>query len=192
MSSCSTWSAAYLPAATPGPIPTSRSSSAAPPAAIDTLVELGTTCVTLSNNHALDYGAEALLDTFDHLEAAGITWVGAGTDLERARAPAVLEIHGHRIAVVGVTDHPPAFAAGRDRPGVAYADLRAGIPAWLTRSAAPGPATAPEAPDAVIVMPHWGPNMTSRPVAYVRARPMPWWRPVPPWWRAIRRTCSTG
>ncbi len=140
----------------------------APPAAIDTLIELGTTCVTLSNNHALDYGAEALLDTFDHLEAAGITWVGAGADLERARAPAVLEVHGHRIAVVGVTDHPPAFAAGPDRPGVAYADLRAGIPSWLTRAAAPGPATAPEAPDAVIVMPHWGPNMTSRPVAHVR------------------------
>ena len=49
----------------------------APPAATETLRRLGVSCVTLANNHALDFGAEALLDTFEHLRAAGIDWVGA-------------------------------------------------------------------------------------------------------------------
>ena len=44
----------------------------APPRAIELLAHLGVACVTLANNHALDHGEEALLDTIDHLRAAGI------------------------------------------------------------------------------------------------------------------------
>src|ERR671919_2298335 len=61
----------------------------APPAAVDVLTRLGAACVTLANNHALDFGAEALLDTLDHLDAAGIAQAGAGRDLEEARQPAL-------------------------------------------------------------------------------------------------------
>lgn len=39
----------------------------APPAAVQVLQTLGVDCVTLANNHALDYGTQALLDTFEHL-----------------------------------------------------------------------------------------------------------------------------
>src|SRR5919199_3651208 len=63
----------------------------APPVAAERLAELGVDCVALANNHALDYGTDALLDTLDHLAAAGIRWVGAGADVERARAPCVLK-----------------------------------------------------------------------------------------------------
>src|SRR5947209_7905146 len=73
----------------------------APPAATEVLHRLGVDCVTLANNHALDYSAEALLDTFEHLQAAGIVWVGAGRDRQEARAPALLEAKGVRLAVLG-------------------------------------------------------------------------------------------
>ena len=63
----------------------------APPRAVETLVHLGVDCVTLANNHALDYGLEALLDTFEHLRAAGISWAGAGENVEEARAPSVVQ-----------------------------------------------------------------------------------------------------
>lgn len=63
----------------------------APPAATEVLNRLGVDCVTLANNHALDFGPQALLDTFDHLREAGIACVGAGRRLTEARAPAVLE-----------------------------------------------------------------------------------------------------
>ncbi len=139
----------------------------APPMAVETLAMLGTSCVTLGNNHALDYGTEALQDTFAHLDAAGIAWVGAGPDLARARAPVVLEASGMRIAVVGVTDHPAAFAALEDRPGVAYADLRSEVPSWLTTAAGEARSLA-SAADVVVLLPHWGPNMVPQPVDYVR------------------------
>ena len=106
----------------------------APPQAVELLVLLGVDCVTLANNHALDYGVEALLDTLDHLAGAGIAAVGAGADLEQARRPAALAAGGLRVAVVGVTDHPADFAAGPGRPGVAYADLAVRCPtgSWTT------------------------------------------------------------
>jgi poly-gamma-glutamate capsule biosynthesis protein CapA/YwtB (metallophosphatase superfamily) len=131
----------------------------APPWAGDLLAGLGVDCVSLANNHALDFGPDALLDTLSHLDAAGVRVVGAGTNVERARAPVVLEAGGFRLAVVGLSDHPDGDAARADRPGIAYADLRNGFPEWLT--------PFPEA-DAVLVTPHWGPNMKGEPRDYIR------------------------
>jgi poly-gamma-glutamate capsule biosynthesis protein CapA/YwtB (metallophosphatase superfamily) len=134
----------------------------APPRAVELLALLGTDCVTLANNHAMDYGFDALADTLNLLAAAGIATVGAGTDLEQARRPTILAAGGLRVAVLGVTDHPADFAAGPDRPGVAFADLARQVPDWLPeaiRAAGAG---------VVLVTPHWGPNMTSEPVGHVR------------------------
>src|SRR5688500_8482610 len=72
----------------------------APPVAAELLAGIGVDCVTLANNHALDYGAEALLDTLEHLRAAGIACVGAGRDEMAARAP-------HRPAARGLSPSPP-------------------------------------------------------------------------------------
>jgi poly-gamma-glutamate capsule biosynthesis protein CapA/YwtB (metallophosphatase superfamily) len=136
----------------------------APPRAVELLVLLGTDCVTLANNHALDYGVDALLDTLDRLAAAGIATVGAGSDLDQARRPAMLTAGELRVAVLGVTDHPADFAAGPGRPGVAFADLGRGVPDWLPR----GVREADTQADVTLVTPHWGPNMTSAPVRHVR------------------------
>jgi poly-gamma-glutamate capsule biosynthesis protein CapA/YwtB (metallophosphatase superfamily) len=133
-----------------------------PPRAVELLARLGVDCVTLANNHALDYGFDALADTLDHLAGAGIAAVGAGADLEQARQPVTLTAGGLRVAVVGVTDHPPDFAAAPDRPGVAYADLARQVTGWLLDTVRGVDA------DIVVVSPHWGPNMTSAPVRHVR------------------------
>jgi poly-gamma-glutamate capsule biosynthesis protein CapA/YwtB (metallophosphatase superfamily) len=136
----------------------------APPVAAERLAELGVACVTLANNHALDFGPDALLDTLEHLSAAGIAVVGAGPDEDAARAPVVLRAGGLRIRIVAVADHPPDYEATPDRPGTAYVDLhRGGVPAWLRDRAAPGAGA-----DVVIVAPHWGPNMRAQPVPHVR------------------------
>lgn len=138
----------------------------APPEAIAHLLALGTGCVTLANNHALDFGATALLDTLDLLGAAGIAVVGAGPDVARARAPRVLEVGALRVGVVAFADHPRDFAAGVDRPGIAFADLGAGrLPEWLHDAVA----RAREMADLALVTPHWGPNMSTCPVPRVRA-----------------------
>jgi poly-gamma-glutamate capsule biosynthesis protein CapA/YwtB (metallophosphatase superfamily) len=134
----------------------------APPRAVETLVHLGVRCVTLANNHALDFGEEALLDTLAHLDAAGIRHVGAGADVGAARESALLDDGSLRLGVVGVADHPEEFAASHERPGIAYADLRAGVPTWLTE------AVRDLEPDLALVTPHWGPNMIEEPVTHVR------------------------
>ena len=128
----------------------------APPAAVQTLSLLGVDCVTLANNHALDYGAEALLDTFAHLRAAGIECVGAGPNRELARSPVVLESGGFRLAVIGCCDHPAEYAAGPDSPGVAY-----GLE-WVPQ------AVEQAQSDLVLVTPHWGPNMAPEPLPRIR------------------------
>lgn len=134
----------------------------APPRAVEALALLGVDCVTLANNHALDYGAEALLDTVSTLRDAGIATVGAGVDQRSAREPVVLDRAGLRLGVVGMTDHPRSYAAQDHRPGVAYAEDGRVIPDWVARAIAGMDA------DAVLVTPHWGPNMTSSPSSSIR------------------------
>lgn len=135
----------------------------APPVAVRALEWLGVDCVTLANNHALDYGPVALADTLSLLRDSGIECVGAGPDVDQARAVATLEAGQHRIAVVGVTDHPPDFSAGLGTPGVAFVDFSSGVPEWLVETIQGLDA------DAVIVTVHWGPNMTTEPLGYMRS-----------------------
>jgi poly-gamma-glutamate capsule biosynthesis protein CapA/YwtB (metallophosphatase superfamily) len=141
---------------TPWPEPGKPFFFRAPPAATEVLQRLGVDCVALANNHALDFGAEALLDTFEHLSAAGIAWVGAGRDLDEARRPAFLEAEGLRLAVLGASDHPRDYAAEPDAPGIAY-----GLD-WVPEAVSGLDA------DAILVMPHWGPNMTTEPSRSLR------------------------
>jgi poly-gamma-glutamate capsule biosynthesis protein CapA/YwtB (metallophosphatase superfamily) len=128
----------------------------APPAATEVLTRLGVDYVTLANNHVLDYGADALLDTLAHLRAAGIGYVGAGPDVTAARAPATFQADGFRVAVLGCADHPRDYAAGPATPGIAY-----GLD-WVDHALRDVEA------DAVLVTPHWGPNMTPEPLPRIR------------------------
>lgn len=57
------------------------------PSYINILKDMGVHGVTLANNHALDYGPEALEETFETLDGAEIAYVGAGMDRERASKP---------------------------------------------------------------------------------------------------------
>jgi poly-gamma-glutamate capsule biosynthesis protein CapA/YwtB (metallophosphatase superfamily) len=135
----------------------------APPEAAVLLAELGVDCVTLANNHALDFGEQALEDTLVHLRAAGIEWAGAGLNLADARATVTLSAGGERLGVLAFSDHPADFAAGTGRPGIAYADLRRdGVPAWVRSAIRDAEA------EMILVMPHWGPNMAPRPRQHVR------------------------
>jgi poly-gamma-glutamate capsule biosynthesis protein CapA/YwtB (metallophosphatase superfamily) len=138
----------------------------APPAAVEALAHLGVDCVTLANNHALDFGPEALLDSFQHLRAAGIGWVGAGENEEHARRSAQVEAAGERLRIVAFADHPAEYAAAPDRPGIAFADLaKRKLPGWLAAALRAGDDADV---DPVLVCPHWGPNMTPAPTRQVR------------------------
>jgi len=57
--------------------------------------------VSLANNHTNDYGPDGVKDTIATLDKAHIAHFGAGSNLSRARKPAVLERHGKKIGFVG-------------------------------------------------------------------------------------------
>ena len=140
----------------------------APPAAIDALQLLGVHCGSLANNHALDFGTDALLDTIGYLQQVGIAFVGAGRNETEARAPATFAVAGERVSVPSFADHPSEYAATETRPGTAYVDLegqqRSGaeqLPDWITAALA-------TTTGLTIASPHWGPNMIEEPLMYVR------------------------
>jgi poly-gamma-glutamate capsule biosynthesis protein CapA/YwtB (metallophosphatase superfamily) len=138
----------------------------APPAAIDSLRAIGTTAVGLANNHALDFGSEALEDTLRLLADAGLGLAGAGADDVSASRGVVVEAGGERLGLLAMSDHPREFAAAPGSWGVAYADLRTNLPDWVRAELARLRAEA----DLVLAFPHWGPNMTVRPAAWQRQR----------------------
>jgi poly-gamma-glutamate synthesis protein (capsule biosynthesis protein) len=140
----------------------------ADPVALTALQLAGIDCVTLANNHVLDYEQDALLEMLGLLEQSGMAYAGAGRCDEEARRPALLEARGLRVGVVAFTDNEPGWAATPTAPGTNWipitleeqslAPVRAGI-----RRARAGGA------ELVIVSMHWGPNMVQRPSPLFRA-----------------------
>lgn len=66
-----------------------------------TLREAGFDLVTLANNHALDFGLPGLDETLSTLQALEIPAVGAGPSPEIAHRPALFNLNGVRVAVLG-------------------------------------------------------------------------------------------
>src|SRR5918998_1907372 len=82
----------------------------APPSAIETLRAARIDACSLANNHTLDFEERGLLDTIEHLDAAGIRHAGAGRDREEASAPVVLSVpgeRGQRVGLLAFTDNMP-------------------------------------------------------------------------------------
>lgn len=80
------------------------------PEYVTILNEMGIDVVSLANNHVLDYGAEALLDTFDTLDHAGISYMGAGTDLTRAKALITKEAGGKTFGFLAASRVIPVIS----------------------------------------------------------------------------------
>jgi poly-gamma-glutamate synthesis protein (capsule biosynthesis protein) len=92
----------------------------ADPSQVEDLLGSGVDIVSLANNHMLDYGIDGLADTLAVLERAGIPQVGAGPNLEAARAPFILEGPGGRMGFLAFASTlPQGFAASAERPGIA-------------------------------------------------------------------------
>src|SRR5512133_20835 len=92
----------------------------ADPELAEALRKSGINMVTLANNHTMDFGAPALMETLENLERAGIAWIGAGKNLAAARQMALYTIKGKKIAFLGYSlTQPTEFFAGRSRAGTA-------------------------------------------------------------------------
>jgi poly-gamma-glutamate synthesis protein (capsule biosynthesis protein) len=123
----------------------------------------GIDCVSLANNHVLDFGYEGLLNMITSLDRTGIHHAGAGPDLKSASQPAIINCNGIRIGCVAFTDNEPVWEATTTRPGVFY------VPVDLhdTRLETLLDVIADVRPqvDYLIVSAHWGSNWGYEPQA---------------------------
>ncbi len=102
----------------------------APPVAAESLAIAGFDIISLANNHAMDYGPEALLQAIDLLGQQGITAIGAGSDSSKAHQPYILKINGLSLAFLGYVNVPvevagfdtQSWTATADNPGLAWGE----------------------------------------------------------------------
>ena len=83
--------------------PTNEFRFAGPPAGAIALANAGVDIVSVANNHMWDYGKDRLLETMDHLESAGVAYVGASKNPEQKWAPNIIEVHGHKVGWLATT-----------------------------------------------------------------------------------------
>jgi poly-gamma-glutamate synthesis protein (capsule biosynthesis protein) len=128
-------------------------------AAYPAMKGFGVDVANLANNHSQDYGTEAMLEGRDRLEEFGIATVGAGEDAATAGQPALFEIGGRRIAVLGFGGIVPhaGWIATDEAPGMRDGDNLETMVAAVESAA--------EVADYVIVSIHWGVELDTEPRA---------------------------
>jgi poly-gamma-glutamate capsule biosynthesis protein CapA/YwtB (metallophosphatase superfamily) len=154
-----------------------------PPSMASVITDCGFNVASMAGNHAMDWGAEALLDTIELLRAKGIKTIGAGRNLTQAREPAIIECKGLRVAMLAYCSvlHE-GYAAGPDTPGVAPmrasarfepVDYQPGVPPHVITTPdeqdlanlVDDVRTAKERADAVVLSLHWGVHFVPRLIA---------------------------
>jgi len=110
------------------------------------LARAGVQVVSVANNHTMDCGPRGMSRTVEVCRAAGLATVGAGLNLEAARAPARVDVRGQRVVVLAyAATH--GDAARESIPGVAplEADLiMEDLARWRSEA------------DILVVSAHWG------------------------------------
>ena len=131
------------------------------PQSVQGLAGCGFDVLSLANNHACDYGHEALQDTIDLITGSSIACAGAGASTSEAYRPVIIQRGGIRIGVLAYTafimfmTRPP----GRGRCGVAVFSL-----AQACRQIRKLAGQV----DVVAVSMHWGMDFTEHPLPLYR------------------------
>lgn len=134
------------------------------PGMLDVLTHAGVGCVATANNHAMDFGPEALAEQTDILASCGFVHFGAGHNLAQAASPRYVRVGGVTLALIGVETETPVMAAGEASPGIYHVSLKA-----LAQMLAEPIAQARRCADLVLVSPHWGANWLQAPSEEIRS-----------------------
>ena len=78
--------------------------------ALELLKFLGFDMLTMANNHIMDYGNSALLNTIQKASVAGFDMVGVGDSLPEARAFKVIDIATNKIAILNACENEFSIA----------------------------------------------------------------------------------
>ncbi|MBH1942070.1 CapA family protein [Mobilitalea sibirica] len=130
------------------------------PKRVNILKEMGVDIVSLANNHTLDYGMDAFLDTLETLEGAEIDYVGAGINMERAKAPIYYTFGDTKVAYLAASRVVFAmdWYATETRPGM----IGTYDPTLILTSVEEAKANS----DFVVIYLHWGKEKEHYPLEY--------------------------
>lgn len=116
---------------------------------LDKLVDLNINVVTIASNHVFDLGLEGLKNTIEQLKKRNILYCGAGINIMEASRPAIINIKGKSIAIIGCArffEASPNYATEKD-PGYNLIEIDR-ICTDIKNAKLNN--------DFVFVMPHWG------------------------------------
>lgn len=133
------------------------------PQNVNVLTEGGINVVALANNHILDFGTEALLDTFKFLKASNIRYAGAGENAETAYAPVYIDKNGVRTAFLSSSHVIPflTWHPGDKKPGVSATYDPARVLSEIAK--------AKKNADIIVIYLHWGEEMKQMPENYQKS-----------------------
>ena len=139
--------------------------------------------VSVASNHAMDWGPDALLDTIELLRGKGMQVVGGGRNLEEARAAAIIERNGVKVAFLAFCSilHE-GYAAGHAKTGIAPLrahtyyepiEYQAGVPPRVItvpfeddlQGMVAAIGAAKRSADVVVLSMHWGIHFIPRMIA---------------------------
>lgn len=116
--------------------------------ALKATAKAGVNVVSVANNHAVDYGRKGLRHMLESVEEYGITYAGAGENLEAAAEIQYLDADGITVAFLAFSDVlPVGFTARESSYGILPADY-----SELYKKVAEASNNA----DFVVVYVHWG------------------------------------
>jgi poly-gamma-glutamate capsule biosynthesis protein CapA/YwtB (metallophosphatase superfamily) len=128
-----------------------------PTEALPSMISNGVEVANMGNNHSGDYGKEALVDGRAQLISNGVAPVGAGKDVEEAGLPALFQLNGWTVAVIGFGGVAPTpdWYATTSRAGMRSGDdINEMVEAVRAADAIA---------DIVIVTIHWGRELETTP-----------------------------
>ncbi|MBU4351164.1 CapA family protein [Candidatus Parcubacteria bacterium] len=129
----------------------------APVKAMNGLLFSGIDIVSLANNHALDYGSQALRDSLARLIDNNIAPIGAGDEFQ-AFSPTIKTVGQTRIAFFAYTDQLPLSARAKDKNfGVAI------INQYNLPRIKQDISLAKQLTDIVVISLHWGVEYAAEP-----------------------------
>lgn len=129
---------------------------------ISSFLDMGIDIATLANNHTLDFGKDALLDSLTTLRDNNITYVGAGVDITNARETKYMDVKGKNIAFLAASRVIPVadWNATNTSPGLFTTYDPTGLIEEIK--------IAKEKSDFIVVYVHWGIERNNHPEEYQR------------------------
>jgi poly-gamma-glutamate synthesis protein (capsule biosynthesis protein) len=133
----------------------------ADPRMAQALSATGIDVVNLANNHAMDYGPDALLETIELCRDNGVVTFGAGKDHKDAASAAFVNAAGLKVAFIGFHSGTTRMLAGPYTPGIN--SIRYQESEHFLAAAQAALARTRDKADLVAFSIHWGPNFRTEP-----------------------------